>query len=312
MKKFLSTKGLSMSQAQSISNICYQRSVEIDNLIVVINNVSKSITIGNTEYIETAACPIPTNITALLLEKSRLSATQAFLMENIKSKKELLEDLQSSQFDERMFILANPSPQQPSRVMTTMSEAVNESWGWDQLSSEEYAEYLEVEAYAAHIGKFIHRGGKLTNLRLDLPTIKTLEWESVEDGKKIPKIVKIHHTASVLTSLYEELAGMHRKYEQKVNYYKAKVKNLTSLENARINKENVIKLAAFQKVRDEENAIWSNAYNKWLNQKEEEIQKFEASLEDLKKDIVGLRISVPERFKPVIDEILNTIGVSKE
>jgi hypothetical protein len=117
---------------------------------------------------------------------------------------------------------------------------VNEKWGWDQLTVAEYNEFLEAEAFAAHIGQFIHKGGKLDQLRAELPTIKTLEFMEIETGKKTPMTISVHHKADDLMELHEELAGLHRGYEQKVNYFKAKVKNAVTAENARIAKENAI------------------------------------------------------------------------
>jgi hypothetical protein len=45
-KNNLSKNGLSMTQAQSISNLCNQKAIEIHNSLRGINNASKSIVIG--------------------------------------------------------------------------------------------------------------------------------------------------------------------------------------------------------------------------------------------------------------------------
>lgn len=50
--------GLSMSQAQSISNLCNQRAEEINQDISIINNFSKSIRIDD-EHIIQKGNPIP-------------------------------------------------------------------------------------------------------------------------------------------------------------------------------------------------------------------------------------------------------------
>ena len=62
MKNSLSKTGLSLSQAQSISNLCNQTARDIQNQIDSINNVSKSLTIGDKTYTETVGNPIPVNI----------------------------------------------------------------------------------------------------------------------------------------------------------------------------------------------------------------------------------------------------------
>ena len=45
-KHSLSSKGLSLSQAQSISNLCNQRSREITSKLNIVNNFSKVLKIG--------------------------------------------------------------------------------------------------------------------------------------------------------------------------------------------------------------------------------------------------------------------------
>jgi predicted amidophosphoribosyltransferase len=84
--KHLSTKGLSMSQAQSISNLCNQRALEIQRELDSYNVCSKSIKMNGENYSLVDAYPMPSAILELLKEKGRLHATQAFLMEAIKEK----------------------------------------------------------------------------------------------------------------------------------------------------------------------------------------------------------------------------------
>ena len=99
MKNSLSTKGLSLSQAQSISNLCNQRSIELSNTLSDVNNVEKTLTIGSDTYIETPAKPLPANVVKLIQEKARLAATQAFLMENIKAKDSLIKSIQKENYN---------------------------------------------------------------------------------------------------------------------------------------------------------------------------------------------------------------------
>ena len=84
-------KGLSLSQAQSISNLCNQRAREITANLAGINNFSKIVDTGKKKLTIVNGKPLPENIIALLTEKAELHACQAFLMENIKLKEFLLE-----------------------------------------------------------------------------------------------------------------------------------------------------------------------------------------------------------------------------
>jgi hypothetical protein len=302
MKNSLSTKGLSLSQAQSISNLCNQRSIELSNTLSDVNNVEKTLTIGSDTYIETPAKPLPGNVAELIQEKARLAATQAFLMENIKAKDSLIKSIQREQY-----YASAPRPESPEYVEIDLKELVSEEWAWNELSAAEYNEFLEAEAYAAHIGQFIHKGGTLDRLRTELPKIKTLEFMEIETGKKTPMKVEVHHTSSQLLAIHEELANTHREYEQKVNYFKSKVKNAVTKENARIANENADVVAkaneANQTLRDE----FRKLNEEWNAFVRKETQEFEAKRQGRIEAAVALKIDVAPRFQPVVDEFLKTI-----
>jgi hypothetical protein len=302
MKNSLAEKGLSMSQAQSISNLCNQRAKEITSKLSDVNNASKQIVIDKVTYTEQQGIELPANVSELLIEKARLSATQAFLMENIKAKDELINSIKGEYFE-----FATPAPVRPDYVEANQINSVNEKWGWDQLTVAEYNEFLEAEAFAAHIGQFIHKGGKLDQLRAELPTIKTLEFMEIETGKKTPMTISVHHKADDLMELHEELAGLHRGYEQKVNYFKAKVKNAVTAENARIAKENAIA----ESNADETNEVLRNSYKQvadaWQSQYKKALQEFEAQRQVRIQTAANLRIEVAPRFQDVVDEFLKAV-----
>lgn len=302
MKNSLASKGLSMSQAQSISNLCNQRSKEISSKLDNINNVSKELTIGNETYIETQANPIPVDVVLLLQEKARLSATQAFLMENIKAKDELIKEIQCDQFEYDV-----DAPERPKTEVRVLPFLVDENWGWSQLSAAEHNEYLEAEAYASHIGQFIHKGGKLDKLRAELPTIKTLEFMEIEVGKKTPMKVSIHHTSEQLLEIHEQLAALHREYEQKVNYFKAKVKNSVTSENARIAKERADIQAEVNEINSKQDVEYKNAYDKWAAEYRKASEEFEENRQKRIQEAANMKINVAERFQPVIDMFLKQL-----
>jgi hypothetical protein len=302
MKNSLSSKGLSMSQAQSVSNLCNQRSKDITAQLADINNVSKELTIGSDTYIETKGNPIPSGVVTLLQAKARLAATQAFLMENIKAKDELIKDIQTERFNYEV-----EAPVRPLTISKNLPMEVSEDFGWDQLTAFEYNEFLEAEAYASHIGQFIHKGGKLDRLRAELPTIKTLEFMEIEVGKKTPLKVSVHHTPEQLLTIHEELAALHRGYEQKVNYFKSKVKNAVTSENARIQKERGnIQAEVNQQNADQANA-YKISYEQWSADQYKAQHEFEEKRQGRIQDAVSLKINVAERFQDVVDEFLNQL-----
>jgi len=303
MKKSLSSKGLSMSQAQSISNLCNQRAKEISNKLDNINNVSKELIIGTETYIETQANPIPDNVVSLLQEKARLSATQAFLMENIKAKDELINEIRFEVFEYGV-----QEPLRPKEVSEVLPSEVDEEWGWNQLTQAEYNEYLEAEAYASHIGQFIHKRGTLDRLRAELPNIKTLEFMEIESGKKTPLKVTIHHTPEQLFAIHEELAALHRGYEQRVNYFKAKVKNSVTSENARIQRERADIQSRVNAENEKLRREYTDACSKFYEERKKASQEFEAKRQERIQEAANLKINVAERFQGVIDTFLKQLS----
>lgn len=302
MKNSLASKGLSMSQAASISNLCNQRTKDITAQLADINNVEKTLTIGEETYVETQGNPMPQNIVTLLTAKARLSATQAFLMENIKAKDELINQIKSERFKYDI-----EAPVRPTTISEILPSEVDEDFGWDQLTTAEYNEFLEAESYASHIGQFIHKGGKLDKLRAELPTIKTLEFMEIEVGKKTPLKVTVHHNAAQLLSIHEELAALHRDYEQKVNYFKSKIKNAVTTENAKIQKERAAIQSRVNNINSDLANEYKLDYDKWAGEERKAQHEFEEKRQARIQDAVNLKIEVAERFQGVVDEFLNKI-----
>ena len=302
MRNSLNTTGLSLSQAQSISNLCFQRTQDISSNLSVINNAEKTLKIGNETYIETVGNKIPANVVELLLEKALLHATQAFLMENIKAKDSLLKELKA-----KYFISPLTEPEWPKIESITLIPLVDEKWGWDQLSLSEYNEYLEAEAYAAHIGQFIHKDCKLDILRKELSTIKTLEWMTIKDGEKTPLKVSVHHNQAQLLDIHNNLAALHRKYEQRVNYFKAKVKNLVTEENARISRVNADEQAIVNNSNKKTEDTFSELLRVYRAENLRLIQDFEKTRQEDIQKVAGLRITVDTRFQTTVDKYLKEL-----
>lgn len=301
--------GLSLSQAQSISNLCNQRAREIDVILDGINNCSKTVTVNGKDLNIMIGKKIPENTLELLLEKSELHACQAFLMENIKAKDTMIKEMQKAKADLSSIVI----PEKPAvaNAAPLLLREVTEEWGWEQLTASELAKYYEVEAFASHIGQFIHNGSTLDTLRKELPKIAPVEWMTIEDGKKTPVTVTTHHTSTQLLDLHEKLATEHRKYEQDVNYIKAKVKNLVTEENARIAKINAETQISIQK-QNNDNQLAYDTQMKAANEQLRTIQmSFEKTRQETIKQIATMRISVDSRFQKVIDIFLGKLNPEK-
>lgn len=300
MEKFISTSGLSMSKAQSISNICNQRAKYIDSLLTNVNNVSKHFKQSDGEiYMKQIGKPLPVNVLELLNDKSSYHALQAYLMEAVKYKDNLLEIEKYNSFKTELIF-----PLTPNYIPTTSIKEVDEKWGWEQLSEKEYCEYLEAETYASHIGQYFHRGGVLDNLRKNYNSDLELSFIELKKDEKIPITSTPNHTEKYLIDLHENLANVHREFEQKVNYYKSKVKNLVSNKNIEISKINSDILTkaevANKKLRQEYNEL-VNDYNTKLSI---ESLDFNKNKEIELKRISSLKIKIPTNLQPTVDKLL--------
>lgn len=305
-KNCLSSKGLSISQAQSISNLCHQRSREISIRLDNCNNFSKSVEIDGKKYLETPGNPLPSQeeVVSLLTEKSRLHATQAFLMENIKAKDSLIKSIKSEEFN---YSETEERPSREDLEEFSPEEMVDESWGWDQLTTSEYNKFLEAEAFASHIGQFIHKGGALDKLRLDLPNTKPLQWMEIESGKKTPVVLDIHHKSEDLLSLHEHLSSLHRKYEQEVNYFKAKVKNLVTKKNSEISSSNSQGQMEVNKRNEEILENYQKEIKEWNGKAVKASHDFEKERQKRISEASEMRIEVDPRFQETIDLFLKTL-----
>jgi hypothetical protein len=320
-KNSLAKTGLSLSQAQSISNLCNQRAKEIFAKLEGVNNYSKSIDVpvgdGNSVKSSTVKThtivvgkPLPKDVVALLNEKASLHACQAFLMENIKAKDAALKAAKSETAD----LGDLEAPDKPKIYNPAINQLpnVDEEWGWSQLTACELNEFIEAEAYAAHIGQFIHQDGILDHLRRELPHVPPIEWFTVQEGVKTPVEVKTHHTSEDLLAIHEQLAKTHREKEQVVNYFKSKVKNLTTSENARIANVNADAQADAENKNNIEQSTYDTAFKAYSERVKSIRAEFEKTRQANIKEIAATRIGVDQRFQPVVDIFLKQLTDTQE
>jgi len=295
--------GLSLSQAQSISNLCNQKANEIHNTLSIVNNYSKVVKVDNESHITVTGQKMPKNVLELLTEKAKLHACQAFLMENIKAKDSLLQQAKKASAD----ISKVEFPKDYEYVDPVVVPQVDENWGWAQLTKFEYNEYLEADAFAAHVGQFIHKGSILDTLRSELPTLPAIEWMVIKDGVKSPVVINVHHTPDELFNVHEALAVLHRGYEQRVNYYKAKVKNLVTMENARIANLNSVAQNDASKINNDRQKEYETAFKKATEEMKNIRTEFEKERQALIKSIASMRIEVDPRFQETINLFLPNV-----
>ena len=300
-------QGLSLSQAQSISNLCNQRAGEITNMLSMVNNYTKTVKVDGRDYTTVQGIGMPRDVVYLINEKAKLHACQAFLMENIKAKDDMVKSVKLAGA-----VIDAVVPVEPKYIRAEVLPQVEETFGWEQLSVAEMCENLEAEAFAAHVGQFIHKRSILDTLRSELPSIPSIEWMTIKDGVKTPVTITVHHNSKDLLSLHEEFAGLHRDYEQRVNYYKAKVKNLTTKENARIANVNADASAEADKQNQALRTEYQSAMKEYGEKVQQARNEFEKERQEKIKNIASMRINVDARFQETVDGFLSKLSPAEE
>jgi len=302
-KNSLGVTGLSLSQAQAISNLCNQAAQEIERVLTAINNCAKTISIDGKDHILESGNRMPTDIVTKIKRKAALHACQAFLVENIQAKKDMLTNLTFSEFYGEKAPIA---PKMVEGVYEPELDIDSCAYGWEKLSLGEINEYLEVSAVAAHIGKFIHKGMPLDLLRLGLSNMKTIDWISVRgDGTKTPVRIEYHHEPKELFELHTELANAHRIAESRVNYFLSKARNITTDRNIEIVQGNAIEKARVQAINVNLREQYANEMALHAENSRIASDKFEEQRHKSIKEVVAYRIAVAPRFQAVVDEFFS-------
>jgi hypothetical protein len=130
---------------------------------------------------------------------------------------------------------------------------------------------------------------------------------TIKDGEKTPLKVSVHHNQAQLLDIHNNLAALHRKYEQRVNYFKAKVKNLVTEENARISKVNADEQAIVNNSNKKMEDTFSELLRVYRAENLRLIQDFEKTRQEDIQKVAGLRITVDTRFQPTVDKYLKEL-----
>jgi hypothetical protein len=111
--------------------------------------------------------------------------------------------------------------------------------------------------------------------------------------------------------VHEALAKTHREKEQRVNYFKAKVKNLTTAENARIANVNADAQADAENKNNIEQSNYDTAFKAYSEKVKSIRAEFEKARQEKIKEIAAMRIDVDKRFQPVVDIFLKQLNTEE-
>jgi len=108
------------------------------------------------------------------------------------------------------------------------------------------------------------------------------------------------------------LAELHRGYEQSVNYFKAKAKNLATEENARIANVNADLMNDAAKKNADLQGAYETAFAKYSDEVKTIRTEFEKVRQAKIRQIASMRIEVDERFQTTVDIFLKQLPDIKE
>jgi UDP-N-acetylmuramyl tripeptide synthase len=126
----------------------------------------------------------------------------------------------------------------------------------------------------------------------------------IKKDEKTPISIYVHHSSQELHDIHNQLAALHREYEQTVNYFKAKVKNIVTQENARIAKINADAQHSAERQNNELDAEYRIQYNTAIEATKTKKAEFEEYRQKAIKEIASMRIQVDPRFQDVVDLFL--------
>lgn len=213
------------------------------------------------EYNSTKEVPLDSKkgIKDLRMEAVRegnLYALSAWLREAVKAKQNLI-DLVRNAPDIDFLQEGESFPRITLDEPRLINPANPKNWKDEDIIGEftiaERAEFLMLEAQAAHLGKKLHADGILNKINHELATFDTYRFHNLADGaglKAFPvKRVALYAKDDFQKDFFQ-LQDEHRGFEAKLNWYKARIQNEVTMRNAQAQEEY---RKAFQDVYSEYN-----------------------------------------------------------
>ena len=228
-----------------------------------------------------------------------LNAFCAWVREAIKEKEEQQGDIRRLTFDEwaeQLFIELPTSPKHPSKPSTVTEQSILDSWNIDKRNK-----YLELEAFASTIGKYIHPNGEYSCARERAHNAINKPISKEGSGRDT---VLYHTTPSIdiedVDNLYMFLQSKHREYEKQLNMMKAEIKESVTKLTVENNQhyENLLEI-----YRNEYNEYNSkllelrSQYNTWITKTLENISKYKIAIPNNLKETFNLLKKISDTSK---------------
>jgi len=308
---FFAKNGLTSSEANHQANMTKEVCEKIARDLESTSSAKEILIYDNNVDIDLDSNHRIDNLEDICKKEGELYAISAWLREAIKAKEILLKyfnDLHWSLFLDSetesvsYFTVEQPIEPNYDPIFVTEQDIIGE------MSIADRAEYLRCESIAAHLGKKLHSRGLITIIRKQIQKFIPTRFHSLNNGngvKDFPvlrkKLYEIDEFEKIFFSLQEE----HRSAEQKLNWFKANIKNEVTLRNAAITAKEK------EKYQDEIDQ-YNIAIRNWNDEKSKHDQKItilKSSAEERRlrkiKEISELKIIIPEKLQTVLEFVKN-------
>jgi hypothetical protein len=244
------------------------------------------------------------NLLELSQKEGELYALSAWLREAMKAK-EAFQRFYVGVSDDQLVEVPVDKRRVPSRRVVPLPVPFTEKDALATFSIADLANFYTAESLAAHVGKRIHNNGVVAKIRSEILEHKENQTEfRVMNGVSNPVSYAPVFYADEIDATFQKLQEIHREHEKNLNNFKARIHNL-------MNDENVARNEAYKKElakANDEYLVLSNEYLKELNALTEAQNQARASASMIRtqklKEISAWKILIPDKLKPIYDEIV--------
>lgn len=277
MNNLLSTKGLTSSEANHITNIVKElvKSLSLEKMKLFTSKVIKL----EGEFALDEAVRVDTWVSDVK-RVGELYALSAWLKSAIKHKEQLLDTVSQRVF--KSFV-EKPTLEEYEDTPSAMFEDY-----LDTLTVKERNEFLSAEAKASHIGKFIHNFDKVRDLS---EQFQPTHFQQIGNEVVTVKNKRLYSNEELLGGFFE-LQKEHREVEKVVNYWKSKHKDW-------------VKLLLDDNESNNQRIMYSNSKKTktYDSEVEEERLSFFKKVREDKQHISNLKIVIPSELQGTLDYV---------
>lgn len=283
---FLAETGITSTSANHLANIAQETIVAHQAQLQHINFVTTTLDIVGSQatggkviaqgYSSERVAEVP----QLLEEMAQMNAFCAWVREAIRAKEREQEEVLATTFEEWCEREGHTLPTYP------YLETLTEETVLAKLNIKERNRYLQLEAAAATIGKFVHPGRELSKAREELRAAEMKPHSTKGEGANT---LIYHYEPSIsgqeVEELFFQLQSRHRELEKELNQMKWQLKQDL----------NELQLAHNSSVREEQTKVSERvqelqaAFNSWQTKEHARVSR--------------LKIAIPEALQPTLERL---------